>query len=215
MSKGTAIVRRIAFVALGLVLTALFALPYLCFRSQLRQYSVLGYIGLAVSCAISNLSVLVPSSATVYVLLGATVLNPLACILVGGMGTALGEQASYLCGLMYGKGGRSGARRPAPSGRVARWMGKNAFLTVFLFALAPLPVFDIAGIGAGIEHMKWHRYLLAAFLGKTLKFAVFTVCFFVVFPALYEMLPDGVPMLRKLLEYAAQLIQADGAASMQ
>ena len=159
--------RKLLFALLGLALAVLFMLPYLFLRDQLKAYSGLGYLSLAVSCAISNMSVLLPSSSTVYVLLAATLLNPFACVLAGGLGTAVGEQASYLCGRVYGSGaGKSGKKAIESQSKVAGWVQRNAFFTVFMFAFVPLPVFDAAGICAGAAKMHWGKYALAAFLGR-------------------------------------------------
>ena len=63
-----------------------------------------GYLGVAVACAISNVSILLPSSSTLIVVAAASSLNPILCVLAGGLGTALGEQSSYLCGRIGRKG---------------------------------------------------------------------------------------------------------------
>ena len=46
----------------------------------------------------------------------------------------------------------------------------------------PLPVFDLAGVAAGADKMPWPKYALAAFLGKTIKFALSVWAVMVIFP---------------------------------
>lgn len=212
MEKDAPVRKKALLLLSGVLFSLLLLLPYLFCREALKQYSTLGYLGLLVSCALSNLSMFLPSSATVYVLLAATALNPLACILVGALGTAMGEQASYLCGRLYRRGketllASSAKQTAARNGRVAQWLRRNAFLTVFLFALAPLPFFDLAGIGAGMAKMPWPSYLLAAFLGKTLKFSLFFVCFHVLLPAMDQLVSDTNPVFHTLYTYVEQLLQ--------
>ena len=171
-------------ILLGIALFLLFALPFVLLREQMEQMAALGYAGLFAACALSNVSVFLPSSSTMFVILAASALNPALCVMIGGLGTAVGEQCSYFCG-------RTGAsafekKEDDAIGRVHAFVRRHAFLGVFLFALAPLPVFDLAGVAAGADRMPWPRYALAAFLDKTIKFAV-SVWFVVsVFPLLAQ-----------------------------
>jgi len=168
--KKTLTLSRPLSLLLGAGLFLLFALPFILLREQIEQMAALGYAGLFIACALSNVSVLLPSSSTMFVVLAATALNPALCVLVGGLGTAVGEQCAYVCG----KAGSAGFEKKddASLGRVHRFVRRHAFAAVFLFALAPLPVFDLAGVAAGADRMPWAKYALAAFLGKTLKFAL-------------------------------------------
>ncbi len=169
MKKSPALSRPLALL-LGALLLVLFALPFLFLREQIQEVAALGYAGLFVACALSNASILLPSSSTMFVLLAASALNPALCVLVGGLGTAVGEQCAYLCGRAGGAAFEK--KDDASLGRVHRFVRRHDFIAVFLFALAPLPVFDLAGVAAGADRMPWPKYALAAFLGKTIKFAV-------------------------------------------
>ena len=64
-------------------------------------------------------------------------------------------------------------------------------MTVFIFAFLPLPVFDIVGIAAGVMRMNWGKYLLAAVLGKTLKFFLAVVGIYYVLPSILPFLADS------------------------
>ena len=183
--KKTSAAGKLVSILLGAGLFLLFALPFILLREQIEQMAALGYAGLFAACALSNVSVFLPSSSTMFVILAASVLNPALCVLVGGLGTAVGEQCSYLCG----RAGASSFDRKADEslGRVHRFVRRHAFLAVFLFALAPLPVFDLAGVAAGADRMPWPKYALAAFLGKTIKFAVSVFAVVSLFPLLAQM----------------------------
>lgn len=83
------------------VLICLFSLPFLFLREQIKQLATLGYIGLFLACFISNASVLLPSSSTMYVVLAATALNPIWCVAFGGLGAAL-ESCALFCAVVLG-----------------------------------------------------------------------------------------------------------------
>ena len=180
-------IKKVLSVLGGIVVAVVFAIPYIFFREQIQDMAVLGYIGLAVACLISNISIFLPSSSTIIVLVAATTLNPWLCILFGGIGTAFGEQASYLCGVI----GSSGFSKDEPVQKkvVLNWFSNKPFLTVFLFAFVPLPVFDIVGIVAGTKKMKWWKYTLAAVFGKTLKFLMAVVLVHYILPRFVEFIP--------------------------
>ncbi len=176
-------------IIVGFAIGILFALPYLLFKEKIQEFSTLGYIGLFVSCFVSNLSILLPTSSTIIIIAASLTLNPFICIVVGGIGTAFGEQASYVCGLI----GSSGFDISTKKGKeiTTKWFERNSFLTVLLFAFVPLPVFDIIGIIAGAKRMSWWKYTLAAVLGKVLKFTLVIVSLFYLLPFLLDKLPFG------------------------
>lgn len=181
--------KKIFSIIVGFVIGILFALPYLLFKEKIQEFSTLGYIGLFVSCFVSNLSILLPTSSTIIIIAASLTLNPFICIVVGGIGTAFGEQASYVCGLI----GSSGFDISTNRGKeiTTKWFERNSFLTVLLFAFVPLPVFDIIGIIAGAKRMSWWKYTLAAVLGKVLKFTLVIVSLFYLLPFLLDKLPFG------------------------
>lgn len=160
-------IKKSISILAGLALAVVLAMPYLLFRRQLLERETVGYLGLIVSCAIASLSILIPTSATLIVLAAASVLNPWFCAIFGGIGVAIGEQASYVCGRIGAIGFEKKGRRET---KLADWLRKNAFLTVFLFALIPLPLFDLAGVAAGALRIPWVQFASAALLGKIVRF---------------------------------------------
>lgn len=180
------VIKKGLFILVGFFVAAAFSIPYILFREQVRKMAIVGYVGLFLACSVSNVSILIPSSATVIVLAAATTLNPWFCILCGGLGTALGEQSSYVCGLIGVIGFDASIDR---NQKMLEALRNHAFLTVFLFALVPLPVFDIAGIAAGAIRMNWGKYTLAAVFGKTLKFLIAVVGIFYIVPWMLGVFP--------------------------
>lgn len=196
LNKNT--IKKIFSIVLGVVVGVLFALPYFIFRDKIQDMAALGYIGLFVSCLISNISILLPTSSTIIVIAASLTLNPWICVVVGGLGTAFGEQASYLCGFV---GSTGFDNKNKTQKQTLKWFEKKPFLTVFLFALVPLPVFDIVGIIAGSKRMKWWKYTLAAVAGKTLKFLFVIVSIFYILPFMLDKVPGGLgQQLKELLE---------------
>lgn len=204
MNKKNIAIKKVFSIIAGIVIGIIFALPYILFREKIQSLSTLGYIGLFVSCFISNLSILLPTSSTIIIVAAALTLNPWICIIVGGLGTAFGEQASYLCGLV----GHSGFDKEESKGKqiAIKWFDRSPFMAVFLFALVPLPVFDIIGIIAGIKKMKWWKYTVAAALGKILKFFLVIVSIFYILPFLLDKLPWGIG--KTLNDYLEQLLSS-------
>ncbi len=193
MSISNSKIKKALSVIAGIAVGVIFALPYILFREKMQSMSTIGYIGLFLSCFVSNLSILLPTSSTIIIVAAASTLNPWLCIIFGGLGTAFGEQASYLCGLV----GSSGFDKADSTGKkyALRWFEKEPFLTVFLFAFVPLPVFDIIGIIAGTKKMKWWKYTVAAILGKTLKFFLVIVAVYYFFPFVIDSIPGDFGQL--------------------
>lgn len=76
------VIKKGLFVLIGLLMAAAFSTPYILFGEQVREMAIVGYVGLFLACLLSNVSILIPSSATVIVLAAATTLNPWFCIFV-------------------------------------------------------------------------------------------------------------------------------------
>lgn len=183
---------KVLSVAFGLIFAIGMAAPYILFREQIQQYALMGYIGVAIACAISNASIFLPTSSTIIILAAASTLNPLLCVIVGGFGTALGEQSSYVCGRI----GRIGFDDTGNKERTTvKWLKKNAFLTIFIFAFLPLPVFDIIGIASGAIKIRWSTYAIAAVMGKVSKFFITVIGFYYVFPSIFHFFPEPMQSL--------------------
>ncbi len=166
-------------VLLSIIFAILLSAPYIIYREQIQQIAFVGYLSVAIACAISNISIFLPSSSTLIVVVAASSLDPILCILTGGLGTALGEQSSYICGRIGRMGLDDNGNKEK---KVLKWIKNHDALTVFIFAFLPLPIFDIVGIAAGVLRMNWIKYLVSAVLGKTLKFFFAVIGVYYIFP---------------------------------
>ena len=91
-------------------------------------------------------------------------LHPFLVGLSAGIGSALGEFTGY--GLGYG--GRKLMKKKSRWLKVAEnWFKRNGFITIFIFALTPLPD-DVVGIIGGITKYDARKFFIASFLGKTI-----------------------------------------------
>ena len=57
--------------------------------------------------------------------------------------------------------------------RVHPWVVKYGGWAILVFSAVPNPFFDVAGIAAGITKMPLRRFLLACWIGETIKMALF------------------------------------------
>lgn len=96
--NGVSRLKKALLMLTGLALGVLFSLPYFLLREEISRVPALGYAGILAGCAISNGSLFLPTSSTLIVLAASATLNPLLCVLAGGIGAGLGEQVSYFCG---------------------------------------------------------------------------------------------------------------------
>ena len=190
--------RKVLSVLFGIIFAVMMSAPYILYKEQIQQMALIGYLSVVIACAISNVSILLPSSSTLIVVAAASSLNPILCVLAGGLGTALGEQSSYICGRIGRKGFDDNGNREK---KVLKWMKKHDSLTVFVFAFLPLPIFDIVGIAAGVLRMNWIKYMISAVLGKTMKFFLAVIGVYYVLPTLLPFIDGpGHVIIEKFLE---------------
>jgi membrane protein DedA with SNARE-associated domain len=135
---------------------------------QLRRY---GYLGVFLASLISNATIALPVPG-LAVTVGTAVALPDEWWLVGlvaGIGEALGEITGYLAGF----GGRAVIENKQMYARIQYYMENHGMLTIFVLSAIPNPFIDLAGITAGASGYGFHKFLFAAWLGKTLKTMLF------------------------------------------
>ncbi len=135
------------------------------FRDRLANLRAYGYAGVFLISLLGNATVILPVPSLAVVFAGGGVLNPLIVGLVAGVGEPLGELSGYLAGY----GGSAVISDTPRLEQIRDWMQRRGFLTIFVLSLIPNPFFDLAGISAGALHYPVGRFLLACWMGKTLK----------------------------------------------
>jgi uncharacterized membrane protein YdjX (TVP38/TMEM64 family) len=151
--------------ALALLFSVLVTVLIVAWRKELAALGGYGYLGVFLIGLLGNATVILPVPSLAVVFAGGGVLNPLWVGLVAGLGEPLGELTGYLAGY----GGSAVIEDRARYEKIKVWMARRGFLTLFILAAIPNPFFDLAGIAAGIAHYPVWKFLLACWLGKTLK----------------------------------------------
>lgn len=164
--------RGIVFDIICIVFIAFIILCSFFFKSQIEQYATTGYFGLFLACFASTATILLPAPGILVVLRYAMFLNPILVVLLGGLGTALGELLGYCLG-------RSGQRiiNINVDNKFLVFVKKRNVLAIFLFSLLPLPFFDIVGISSGINRINPILFFVLCFLGKTVKLGLYVIAF--------------------------------------
>jgi membrane protein YqaA with SNARE-associated domain len=142
-------------------------------RDRLADFSSYGYLGLFVVSIVGNATILLPAPSLVATFLAGGIFNPVLAGIVSGAGMAIGELSGYMAG--YGGTAILDTKDLERFEHLQDWMRRHGFLTIFMLSVIPNPIFDLAGVAAGVLHFPLPRFLLACFLGKTVKGLAFAL----------------------------------------
>ena len=148
-------------LAASLAITAL----VLIFTEELAELREYGYIGVFLISIVGNATVVLPTPSLAIVFAGGSVLNPFLVGLVAGVGEPLGE----LTGYMAGYAGSAVVEDNPRFQRVRDLVERHGFLTLLVLSSIPNPLFDLAGIAAGMARYPVLAFLLPCWIGKTIK----------------------------------------------
>ncbi len=152
---------RILALLFVIALTVLIALN----REQVRQFEALGYPGIFVVAALGSATVILPVPHLAFTFVMGSTFNPWLVGLAAGAGDTLGEMSGYLAGFAL----ETVASKARVYAYFERWMERNGFLTLFVLSVIPNPFFDMASMAGGLAGFPLHKFLLATWLGKTIK----------------------------------------------
>jgi uncharacterized membrane protein YdjX (TVP38/TMEM64 family) len=127
--------------------------------------SPVGLVVLFGLAALSTATLILPAPGLALTAVAGAAGDPILVGIVAGLGQAVGELTGYAAG----RSGRSLLPDTAARARLEDWLRRRATLVIFVLALVPNPVFDLAGIAAGAVGIPVLRYLVAAAGGKVLK----------------------------------------------
>jgi len=143
------------------------SLLFVFFPIDWDQVGNWGYLGVFLVTFIATASFILPIPYLLIVARAGMYLNPLLVTLVAGLAGALGETTGYIVG--------ASGRDLFPTGgklfqKANHWMVTYGFWCVAFFAFVPNPIFDAIGFASGVLRYPLWKFVLACFLGKSLKF---------------------------------------------
>jgi membrane protein YqaA with SNARE-associated domain len=130
------------------------------------RFESYGYVGVFLISLVSNATVILPVPGILVFIPLLTAFNPVFLGLVGAAGGVIGEITGY----MAGYSGRGLVQRSKMYGRVEGWMKRWGIWVVFVFAVAPFLLLDVAGMVAGALRFPLWKFLLVVWVGKSIKY---------------------------------------------
>lgn len=127
--------------------------------------SPIGLVILFGLAALSTATLILPAPGLALTAIAGAGGDPILVGVVAGLGQAVGELTGYAAGWS----GRSLLPEGDHARRLTNWLSRRGTIVIFVLALIPNPVFDLAGIAAGAVRMSIVRYLAAAASGKVIK----------------------------------------------
>jgi uncharacterized membrane protein YdjX (TVP38/TMEM64 family) len=138
-------------------------------RDKAEELAIYGYPGIFLIALMTNATVLLPAPGIAVVFAMGAIFNPIYIGLAAGAGGALGELSGYLAGFS----GQAVVEKTGIYDRFHHWINRNGFFAIFILAALPNPFFDVAGVIAGILKMPLTKFILAVWIGVTLKMCLF------------------------------------------
>lgn len=162
-------IRKFLEIAFVVFVVALSVVIFLM-RDKISDVSNVGYVGLFLLCFLANSSVLLPAPSLMIAASCALIMDPLPVALSAAFGSAAGE----LVGYAFGTVSKDLSPRFQKILDVLTGKVHNRTLLVFVLAVLPLPLFDIAGIYSGGTKMNLMKFFAVCFVGKLIKLLVYT-----------------------------------------
>jgi uncharacterized membrane protein YdjX (TVP38/TMEM64 family) len=153
--------KHVIAIIFAIVITMLVVI----YQDKLRELEKLAYGGAFLVMLIGNSTVILPVPGLIVVYALGNVFNPLLVGLIAGVGAALGEITGYIAG--YGSSAM--IERSKLYNLIKQWMERYGTIVITLMAAVPNPVFDMVGLIAGSMRMRWWRFIIAAWIGKTIQ----------------------------------------------
>ncbi|WP_322791300.1 TVP38/TMEM64 family protein [Bellilinea sp.] len=139
-------------------------------REKVRELESFGYPGIFLVSLLANATLILPLPGVLFTSAMGAVFNPFWVAVAAGSGAALGELSGYLAGFS----GQGIVEKTEWSEKFERWMRKYGPITILVLSFVPNPIFDVAGITAGILKMPLWQFLLFSWIGKVLKMLIFS-----------------------------------------
>jgi membrane protein YqaA with SNARE-associated domain len=132
-----------------------------------------GYVGAFFISLIASATIILPAPGIAVVIAMGGALDPVLLGIVAGLGSAVGELSGYLAG--------ASGRALIPSHRrtqfeqLHRLTDRYGALLLLLLSAIPFPLFDFAGIIAGMLRMPIWTFLATVATGKSIKYIILII----------------------------------------
>ena len=138
------------------------------FRDTIAEFENYGYAGVFLANIISCATIIVPVPGWFLTFAMGGILDSLLIGIISGLGATVGEMTGYLLGYA----GRIGIENARAYDKMVDWMTSRGAVTIFLFALIPNPMADVAGIAAGALRYSLWKYIFFGSAGRVIKYVV-------------------------------------------
>ncbi|MSQ62168.1 MAG: DedA family protein [Dehalococcoidia bacterium] len=161
----------LALVSVGTMIVG-FAVAVYVFGFGPAEMRKLGYVGLFMAAFVGSAAVVLPFPSLAAAAAGGALLAPVFGIpapvmvgLVAGVAEGIGELSGYAIGF----GGSPMVKNRRLYRMFFGWMRRYGAPAMFLMAVIPNPVFDIAGMAAGAARVPVLKFFIAVLIGKIIK----------------------------------------------
>ena len=161
--------RTILLRVLSVLAVVALSLWIFSIRDRIKELEAFGYPGIFVISFLANATVVVPAPGLAIVFAMGGIFNPLYVGLAAGAGSGLGEITGYLAG----SSGQGLTENTHIYKKIYPSVKKYGPFAIFALAAIPNPLFDLAGMAAGVLKMPLRNFLVACILGKTVKCLAF------------------------------------------
>ncbi|HAF61423.1 MAG TPA: hypothetical protein DCK95_03750 [Anaerolineaceae bacterium] len=169
--------RQILTSVLTIVVLILFSIFLFSNRDQIQKLGHYGYPGIFLISLLSNATIIFPVPGVLITSAMGAVFNPLWVAVTAGCGAAIGEISGYVAGAA----GKFVVEDKDWYEKIMDAMRKYGGWIILILAFIPNPLFDLAGIAAGVLHIPLWKFLLFCGIGKILKMLVFSYSGFTIF----------------------------------
>lgn len=138
-------------------------------REHIQEFQALGYPGIFLVALIANATILLPAPGAALVAAVGAIFNPIGVGIAAGTGGAIGELSGYLAGFS----GQAVIERTEVYAKIKPWVDKYGGWAILVLSAIPNPLFDVAGIAAGIAKMRFWTFLFFVWIGQLIKMTFF------------------------------------------
>ncbi len=158
--------RKLYLRILTILIVVAISVTVFVFRDEVADLETYGYLGAFLIAVATSATIILPVPGIVLIGALGTAYDPALIGLAAGAGSALGEITGYMAGFS----GQVVFENSRFYPRLEGWMRRRGFVAIAVLSFVPNPFFDVAGATAGALRFPLWKFLLACFVGKTLRY---------------------------------------------